>query len=176
MKKDDKCYLELRFDKIIEGRKKPVRFTVGAGHDELLATENLKYCSTNLYQNIFTEAEMREKLTMGKPKVEFKVGDIVRDGGVVGKVAHVDSSMDRVFVEFEVDGETKSDYYTFDGRTQPWHKEPSLEILSRPKKKYKIKVFALVDDNGDIAKIYTEKMSFVNVSHTVVELEKEVEI
>lgn len=68
-------------------------------------------------------------------KFEFKVGDVVEWGGVRGKVyAGLSSLVHPVMCEFE--NETVASF-TYDGKYMDWHKEPSLKLIERPKKKVK---------------------------------------
>lgn len=69
---------------------------------------------------------------------KFKVGDIVEAFGVRGVVTKVLSNGGHpVLVDFErLPGEAEEEF-TPDGRLFYWHKEPSLKLIERQKKKVK---------------------------------------
>jgi hypothetical protein len=67
---------------------------------------------------------------------KFFKGDLVKWGGVIGKVTEsYDHGLFPVFVSF---GRCEQrNQFTEDGRVWDWHKEPSLILVERPKKKIK---------------------------------------
>lgn len=84
------------------------------------------------YQDILTPA----------PSLPFQVGDKVRAFGVDGEVKAVTAALGRpVLVNFYNDNADQT-WFELDGRHLSWHKEPSLTLVDRPKKKIK-KVFHL---------------------------------
>lgn len=78
----------------------------------------------------------------------FKVGDIVEAFGVKGKVIDIDEErLYGIEVEFQVQEETKTYGFIKGGLSESWHKEPSLKLISRPKKMEKI---IITDNNAQI--------------------------
>lgn len=64
-------------------------------------------------------------------KIEFKVGDIVDWCGANGEITGIFDNCDYpLYVKFEKD----VCVFTKDGRAYNWHKEPSLKLVSLPKK------------------------------------------
>lgn len=64
--------------------------------------------------------------------MEFQVGDKVEWCGCVGEVLAID---DYGRYPLAVDFGVARPFFTRDGRFYEWHKEPSLKLISRPKKK-----------------------------------------
>lgn len=66
---------------------------------------------------------------------KFQVGDIVTAFGLKGKVISIkSSSLYNIIVDFE---EGPQEAFSTDGKEMLWHKEPSLKLIERPKKKVK---------------------------------------
>jgi len=71
--------------------------------------------------------------------MEFKVGDKVSAFGVEGEVISLDEKNNYpITVEFDDD---HLSFFMIDGRASAWHKEPSLKLIERPKKKVKKKFY-----------------------------------
>lgn len=66
-------------------------------------------------------------------KPTFAVGDTVSVFGVEGKVVSVSVGDGFVYVKF--DGVPFEHAFFLDGKQYNWHREPSLKLVSRPKKK-----------------------------------------
>jgi len=64
---------------------------------------------------------------------DFKVGDIVEAFGVCGIIIAEHGKI----MTIQLDGVTGTDSFLKDGRAADWHKEPSLKLVERPKKKVK---------------------------------------
>jgi hypothetical protein len=75
-------------------------------------------------------------------KTEFKVGDIVEAFGVRGGVHTICRDEPKVCVKFDVSGGYV--YFCSSGHLEPWHKEPSLKLIERPRKTKKVKVWVNV--------------------------------
>jgi hypothetical protein len=74
-------------------------------------------------------------------ETEFKVGDAVEAFGVRGLVSRIGSGDTLpVFVELETED---TDRFTKDGRAYSWHKEPSLKLIERPKRKVKKRFYMM---------------------------------
>lgn len=67
-------------------------------------------------------------------ETEFQVGDVVEAFGVEGVVSEIDDNEPHypLLVKFP-NGE--QDYFAISGKYISWHKEPSLKLIERPKKK-----------------------------------------
>ncbi len=65
----------------------------------------------------------------------FEVGDIVEAYRVRGKVDEIDSDPNNLYPVLVWFDSLYSDCFTLDGKTRSWHKEPSLKLIERPKKK-----------------------------------------
>lgn len=75
---------------------------------------------------------------------EFKVGDIVEAFGCRGVVVALNESRSEPIVEFEGVFNVRKNFYR-DGKYFEWAKEPSLKLISRPKKKVKKTVWVGVE-------------------------------
>jgi hypothetical protein len=89
---------------------------------------------------------------------KFKVNDKVRAFGINGFVSSLDGAMkDRevkvVFDNFRVE------YFSGDGRASEWHNEPSLELIDRPKRVTKKKLYIAVKHELDSASVYGGHMA-----------------
>ncbi len=71
---------------------------------------------------------------------EFRVGDIVEAFGVRGTVVRYPPEGGPYCVKVDFTGGGR-DAFTEDGKAGTWHKEPSLKLISRVKKKKKITVW-----------------------------------
>ena len=68
----------------------------------------------------------------------FQIGDIVESHGVIGKIESIndpESDCYPIVVVFDQDGIINISYYDLNGKSEAWHKEPSLKLIERPKKK-----------------------------------------
>ena len=65
----------------------------------------------------------------------FEVGDIVEAYRVRGKVDEIDSDPNNLYPVLVWFDSLYSDCFTLDGKTRSWHKESSLKLIERPKKK-----------------------------------------
>jgi len=77
--------------------------------------------------------------------MEFKVGDVVEWCGIRGKVESIGNF---AIVSFRVEsiiGYLPQYTFTKDGRQYAWHKEPSLKLIKRLKRKYKV---LFIDNNN----------------------------
>lgn len=72
---------------------------------------------------------------------EFKVGDEVEAFGLKGKVIHVDQEFGKYPIIVEYDVNHMRDPFTLDGKLHLFHKEPSLKLINRPKRKVKKKFY-----------------------------------
>lgn len=115
-------------------------------------------------------------------ETKFEVGDIVEWCGVLGNVILCDK--DTLYCSFynKFNGNIKEQKFTLDGRYEQWHSEPSLKLISKAKKKRKVKLYAYLHEvrncSGDEPK-YFEQLSYITVKipgKRVPELDKEVEI
>lgn len=65
----------------------------------------------------------------------FEVGDIVESFGVRGKVTKIHNPEEVTCPIVVVFDGMNVNYYTLDGKSEDWHKESSLKLIERPKKK-----------------------------------------
>jgi hypothetical protein len=113
-------------------------------------------------------------------ETKFKKGDIVEWAGVYGCVEI--SSKDCVWVNFgpiEYEGNSRYESTEFlpDGRLFDWHTEPSLKLISKAKKKRKVKLYAcLIGESGNQHLSLLTLESLANTAVRVPELDKEVEV
>lgn len=115
-------------------------------------------------------------------ETKFEVGDTVEWCGKQGTVTSIDYNC--VWVSFKDIDPGFLNYYNFqmDGKLYRWHTEPSLKLISKAKKKRKVKLYAYLCEVrnclGDDPK-YFEQLSYRTVKmpdKRVPELDKEVEI
>ena len=84
---------------------------------------------------------------------KFKVGDKVRAFGCEGVVRVVDKhGLYPIKVRF--DKRNNDDCFLLDGSYYHWHKEPSLELIERPKKKVKIEFYRRVKADGSLTEFF----------------------
>ncbi len=73
--------------------------------------------------------------------MEFEINDIVSWCGVEGEVLKIEDVFKELFIHVIFNhGESSKSLRLFrpDGRIEPWHKEPSLKLVRRAKKKVKM--------------------------------------
>ena len=115
-------------------------------------------------------------------ETKFEVGDEIEWCGVRGFVSSIDNN-DDYSVEASFPLYTCS--FTKDGRLHSWHAEPSLKLISKAKKKRKVKLYAHLRErplgigmerNSYRELIFTDKeISGVGIAR-LPELDKEVEV
>lgn len=76
-------------------------------------------------------------------KTTFKVGDRVRAFGVDGTVIEVGTRYLEVSFYFE-NGTKQEGSFLLDGRIFDWHAVPSLELIERPKRTVKKKLYVAI--------------------------------
>lgn len=109
-------------------------------------------------------------------ETKFSVGDKVSWCGVEGVVVEYN------FVphcKYAVRAEFKDimAWFTEDGKAHYWHTEPSLKLISKAKKKRKVKLYAcLIGESGNQHLSLLTLESLANTAARVPELDKEVEI
>ena len=86
--------------------------------------------------------------------MEFKVGDVVDWCGCLGVVTseskHCRSDGDYYRIRVCFDGNSISDNYFYkDGKLCYWHKEPSLKLIKRLKRVYKVLYTVEIGDRND---------------------------
>lgn len=114
-----------------------------------------------------------------KEEVNFQVGDKVSAFGVEGIVTRItDAAFFPIKVDFPDDINSS---FTIDGRYLGWHKEPSLKLIERPKKKvkkYKVLFKGTVGGFFVSAGVYSSAEDFVrrNPHSRLIQLIKESEI
>lgn len=84
---------------------------------------------------------------------EFKIGDTVEAYGCEGTVTAYYHDM----VEVVMNSNSQTLYFYFDGKVAIWHKEPSLKLISRPKKKVTKTYtgYLVINKENGVGKIYT---------------------
>jgi hypothetical protein len=87
-------------------------------------------------------------------ETEFKVGDIVDWLGIRGVVTCISEGIDDLdeYMYVKFDGDTMDDLGTEffpDGKYMKAHKEPSLKLIERPKRKIKKRFYMMAYLNGD---------------------------
>lgn len=117
-------------------------------------------------------------------ETKFEVGDQVEWCGVLGIVTGIDGRLEQsiqvVFNE-SLFGEECRIFYP-DGKYEKWHTEPSLRLISKAKKKRKVKLYAFFHKNtfvvsGGYGSIqYAVSEMEIHNYIRVPELDKEVEI
>lgn len=111
-------------------------------------------------------------------ETKFNIGDQVEWCGLPGVVARYDwDEAEPVVVYFSGSGEYM---FTVDGKFISEHTEPSLKLISKAKKKRKVKLYAYLEekvfDGGPYNLAYSVIDSFVIDMVRIPELDKEVEI
>lgn len=101
--------------------------------------------------------------------MEFQVGDKVEWCGCVGEVLAID---DYGRYPLAVDFGVARPFFTRDGRFYEWHKEPSLKLISRPKKKVTMYKWAYRVNND----AYRETVCFHLDAKTAQEYHPEVSV
>lgn len=87
-------------------------------------------------------------------KTEFKVGDIVEAWGFSGQVMTIIPGSQRIKVDF---GDGYYSTFYLNGKLEPWHKEPSLKLIERPRKTKKVKVWVNAYTDYDVFTYLTEQ-------------------
>lgn len=109
-------------------------------------------------------------------ETKFSVGDQVEWCGARGKVVCVSTDE----YPIECDFYCAPVRFKADGKFQEWHTEPSLKLISKSKKKRKVKLYAFLLDTGFIGNELrfwdTEEPGVSRGATRVPELDKEVEI
>lgn len=92
-------------------------------------------------------------------ETKFKVGDKVRAWGIDGVVKPSYMNSSELLVAFD---NNKYQYFDQEGKAQSWHKEPTLILVERPKKKIKktLEVWGCRYVNGGLASndVYKTKL------------------
>jgi hypothetical protein len=77
-------------------------------------------------------------------ETEFKVGDICMAFGMRCVVEDIDKSPSDYPVNVVFEFSEKKESFTPNGRLYGWHKEPSLKLIERPKRKVKKRFYMMV--------------------------------
>jgi len=93
---------------------------------------------------------------------KFQVGDKVSAFGVEGEVLHNNACVLKNFPVVCKFGNNVINYFMKDGKYCDWHKEPSLKLIERPKKKVKkYKVLFQQGADFDVSHgVYTSEDTF----------------
>jgi hypothetical protein len=73
----------------------------------------------------------------------FMVGDVCEAYGLSGIVESIDTYVWARLTDESRRDEKRLVSFLKDGTFQPWHKEPSLKFISRPKKKQKVRYYPI---------------------------------
>ena len=100
----------------------------------------------------------------------FQIGDIVESHGVIGKIESIndpESDCYPIVVVFDQDGIINISYYDLNGKSEAWHKEPSLKLIERPKKKVtgSFDGYLFEDEKGDKT-IFNSYLDVMNYRYT----------
>lgn len=115
-------------------------------------------------------------------ETKFEVGDVVEWCGVRGVVTDIGECGVHCFFDHSYHGHIKTYMFDLDGKSNTWHTEPSLKLISKAKKKRKVKLYANLHKNtfgvaGGYGSIqYTATDIGIHSYIRVPELDKEVEI
>ena len=106
-------------------------------------------------------------MSNGEPmsEIKFQVGDKVEAFGCSGEVKYTDkTSLYPIGVIFE-GTDKREDIFLADGRSDGWHKEPSLKLIERPKKKVPKTMYqAVYKESGFTYSVLTQALFYDEVS------------
>lgn len=115
---------------------------------------------------------------------KFEAGDTVSWMGVEGVVNRIDR-LGLFSVEVDFHDHSATRVFLSDGKQEPWHKEPSLKLVSKAKKKIAVQCWVNVYKDN-VTKLFNNKEEADNDSYrvaqmygyrvTTVHLSKEIEI
>jgi hypothetical protein len=94
-----------------------------------------------------------------KDRLGFQVGDEVEAFGCNGTVRYIESDPTQcrpvlVCMDAEVAGWSR---FTMDGKSEKWHKTPSLKLIKRPKKKVKKSFWLWTGESGGLIDVLMDE-------------------
>ena len=107
-------------------------------------------------------------------ETKFEVGDSVEWCGAIGNVIEPHFTSGSPYTVFVVFNNEHYQRFTEDGKSNHWHTEPSLKLISKAKKKRKVKLYAHLNNE------YFQKLEYfkeiMNKMTRIPDLDKEVEV